>query len=498
MNIKITPQQLNGTIEAIPSKSHAHRLLIAQKLAALQGGGQEDPLAIPTFSEDIDATKGCLAQLDEELPRFDCRESGSTIRFMIPVAMALKDEAVFAGSGKLPQRPLSPLMEEMERHGCSFEMLAAAKGAAGALNCAKASEHGVTSEICRIRGRLQPGKYELAGNISSQFITGLLFALPLLNGDSSLQLTTKLESAGYVDLTLQVLREFGIEIREVWEKITDEDANAGKKVVISERAAEQADSLSLTANSEADLEGISEANLESNSENYLIRYEIPGNQIYREPEGLKVEGDWSNAAFWLVAGALGGNITCTGLNPDSTQRDKEIVTVLEKMGAKIERENTAYHIAGNDAPLHGETVSAAQFPDLVPVMAVAMTGASDTSSITNAERLRIKESDRLATVCDFLTILGTDIRQTEDGLIIHENKNNTDPSGTAAHCPAPPLSGGTVSSHNDHRIAMAAAVASCRADGPIVITGAEAVKKSYPDFFTDFVKLGGKIEILED
>ena len=337
MNIKITPQQLNGTIEAIPSKSHAHRLLIAQKLAALQGGGQEDPLAIPTLSEDIDATKGCLAQLDEELPRFDCRESGSTIRFMIPVAMALKDEAVFAGSGKLPQRPLSPLMEEMERHGCSFEMLAAAKGAAGALNCAKASERGVTSEICRIRGRLQPGKYELAGNISSQFITGLLFALPLLNGDSSLQLTTKLESAGYVDLTLQVLREFGIEIREVWEKITDEDANAGKKVVISERAAEQADSLSLTANSEADLEGISEANLESNSENYLIRYEIPGNQIYREPEGLKVEGDWSNAAFWLVAGALGGNITCTGLNPDSTQRDKEIVTVLEKMGAKIER-----------------------------------------------------------------------------------------------------------------------------------------------------------------
>ena len=498
MNIKITPQQLNGTIEAIPSKSHAHRLLIAQKRAALQGGGQEDPLAIPTFSEDIDATKGCLAQLDEALPRFDCRESGSTIRFMIPVAMALKDEAVFAGSGKLPQRPLSPLKEEMERHGCSFEMLATAKGAAGALNCAKASERGVTSEICRIRGRLQPGKYELAGNISSQFITGLLFALPLLNGDSSLQLTTKLESAGYVDLTLQVLREFGIEIQEVREKITDEDANVGKKVVISERAAEQADSLSLTANSEADLEGISEANLESNSENYLIRYEIPGNQIYREPEGLKVEGDWSNAAFWLVAGALGGNITCTGLNPDSTQRDKEIVTVLEKMGAKIERENTAYHIAGNGAPLHGETVSAAQFPDLVPVMAVAMTGAGDASSITNAERLRIKESDRLATVCDFLTILGTDIRQTEDGLIIHENKNNTDPSGTAAHCPAPPLSGGTVSSHNDHRIAMAAAVASCRADGPIVITGAEAVKKSYPDFFTDFTKLGGKIEILED
>ena len=172
--------------------------------------------------------------------------------------------------------------------------------------------------------------------------------------------------------------------------------------------------------------------------------------------------------------------------------------MLEKMGAKIERKNTSYHIAGNGVPLHGETVSAAQFPDLVPVMAVAMTGASGTSTIVDAQRLRIKESDRLATVCDFLTILGTDIRQTKDGLVIDKNNDRTVPSGPAAHCPAPSLCGGTVSSHNDHRIAMAAAVASCRADGPVIITGAEAVKKSYPDFFTDFTKLGGKIEILED
>ncbi len=438
---------MNGTIEAIPSKSHAHRLLIAQKLASLQGCGQEIPLVIPTFSEDIDATKGCLAQLDQKLPCYDCRESGSTIRFLIPVAMALKDEAVFAGSGKLPQRPLSPLKEEMERHGCKFEMLTAsaqeaAKPSANAIDTANtgcsgstvdpASGRGITSKICRIQGRLQPGEYRLAGNISSQFITGLLLALPLIDGDSSMQLT---ESSDTPD---------------------------------------------------------------SSSENYLIRYEIPGNQIYRETAGLKVEGDWSNAAFWLVAGALGGDITCIGLDPDSTQRDKEIITVLEKMGAKIERKNTSYHIAGNGVPLHGETISAAQFPDLVPVMAVAMTGASGTSTITDAQRLRIKESDRLATVCDFLTILGTDIRQTKDGLIIDKNNDRTVPSGPAAHCPAPSLCGGTVSSHNDHRIAMAAAVASCRADGPVIITGAEAVKKSYPDFFTDFTKLGGKIEILED
>ena len=165
MKIKITPQQLNGTIEAIPSKSHAHRLLIAQKLASLQGCGQEIPLVIPTFSEDIDATKGCLAQLDQKLPCFDCRESGSTIRFMIPVAMALKDEAVFTGSGKLPQRPLSPLKEEMERHGCKFEMLTAsaqeaAKPSANAVDTANtgcfgntvdpASGRGITSKICRM------------------------------------------------------------------------------------------------------------------------------------------------------------------------------------------------------------------------------------------------------------------------------------------------------------------------------------------------------------
>ncbi len=306
-----------------------------------------------------------------------------------------------------------------------------------------------------------------------------MFALPLLDGDSSLQLTTKLESAGYVDLTLQVLRKFGIKVREVREKIAEAEETAFQKC--KEAAPSE-----------------SSDTPDSSSENYLIRYEIPGNQIYRETAGLKVEGDWSNAAFWLVAGALGGDITCIGLDPDSTQRDKEIITVLEKMGAKIERKNTSYHIAGNGVPLHGETISAAQFPDLVPVMAVAMTGASGTSTITDAQRLRIKESDRLATVCDFLTILGTDIRQTKDGLIIDKNNDRTVPSGPAAHCPAPSLCGGTVSSHNDHRIAMAAAVASCRADGPVIITGAEAVKKSYPDFFTDFTKLGGKIEILED
>ena len=276
MNVLITPSKLQGCIEAIPSKSHAHRVLIAQKLAQLQGQNKADRIDVPTFSEDIGATKNCLVQLDKEMPYLDCKESGSTLRFMLPVAMALKNEAVFIGTGKLPYRPISPLKEEMESHGCSFRM--------GSKDQKVSDKY---KEICTISGRLQAGTYELAGNVSSQFITGLLFALPLLDGDSELRLTTKLESAGYVDLTLDVLRSFGIEI------------------------------------------------IERTSEEGFIIYEIPGNQHYIEPDGLTVQGDWSNAGFWLACGALGGDITLTGLDMNSSQRDKEIISILRSMGADI-------------------------------------------------------------------------------------------------------------------------------------------------------------------
>ncbi|MGN0702920.1 MAG: 3-phosphoshikimate 1-carboxyvinyltransferase, partial [Lentihominibacter sp.] len=356
MNVLITPSKLKGCIEAIPSKSHAHRVLIAQKLAQLQGQNKADSLDIPTFSEDIGATKNCLVQLDKEMPYLDCKESGSTLRFMLPVAMALKNEAVFIGTGKLPYRPISPLKEEMENHGCSFRM--------GGKDQKVSDKY---KEICTIRGRLQSGTYELAGNVSSQFITGLLFALPLLDGDSRLKLTTKLESAGYVDLTLAVLRSFGIEI------------------------------------------------IEKTSEEGFIIYEIPGRQRYVEPDGLAVQGDWSNAGFWLACGALGGDITMTGLDMNSSQRDKEIVTILENMGAEITiSEDGAVTCRGNG--LRGIEVSVAQIPDIVPVLAAVMSQASGASMITNAERLKIKESDRLKTVYDFLTRLGADITYGGAGL----------------------------------------------------------------------------------
>ena len=354
----------------------AHRLIIC---AALANG--ETHVACNTTCADIEATVRCLAALGAKIestedgfsvrpaPRsvefgllkalhggtLDCGESGSTLRFMLPVAMALKEEAVFLGSGKLPDRPISPLKEEMEAHGCSFY-----------IDSAEKKSKTKYREICTVRGRLRAGEYSLAGNISSQFITGLLFALPLLEGDSVLRLTTELESSGYVDMTLDVLRSFGIEI--------------GCRF----------------------------------SGDGLQIYEIPGRQRYTEPESLTIEGDWSNASFWLVCGALGGPVTVKGLNPASTQADKEIVNILSGMGADVLiSDGITVSCSGR---LKAAEVSVAQTPDMVPVLAVAMAAAKGASMITNAERLKLKESDRLKTVYDFLSRLGADITYGGSGL----------------------------------------------------------------------------------
>ena len=439
MDIKIIPRKLKGRLDALPSKSHAHRVLIAQKLARMQNGEAANAdnahgSEIPTFSKDIEATKNCLAQLDSGSPRLNCIESGSTMRFMLPVAMALRDEAVFIGTGKLPSRPISPLREEMERNGCTFSTGTPAADADGIPNG--------FSEICTIRGRLQPGTYRLAGNVSSQFITGLLFALPLLDGDSTLELTTALESAGYVDLTLDVLRDFGIMIDE---KRSPEGFNT---------------------------------------------YVINGNQRYTEPADVTVQGDWSNAAFWLACGALGGDVTLDSVDMTSSQRDKEFADILMQMGAHLEVSSCGTSMDSTSATgglssirctgngLSAADIDVAQIPDLVPVLATVMALADGASEITHAERLRIKESDRIFTVHDFLSKLGADITDEGSGLSVRGKRT---------------LSGGEVCGHNDHRIVMAAAVASCGCTGPVIIRGAEAVNKSYPDFFRDFAALGGEV-----
>ncbi len=421
MEIKITPRKLEGTIEAMPSKSHAHRLLIARKISELQGGALEGGVEIPAFSDDIEATMACINQLDKNTPYLECGESGSTLRFMLPVVMALKDSATFLGTGRLPDRPLSPLKEEMERHGCRFRM-----------GSNKNTDR--FKEICAVSGRLAAGDYVLAGNVSSQFITGLLFALPLLEDDSTITLTTELESAGYVDMTLDVLDAFNIDV-----------------------------DVSVT-------------------EGGFLKYSVPGGQVYREKPGIILDGDWSNAAFWLAAGSLSGNILITGLRLESSQRDKEILTILDRMGADLEIEpqvDGTVNIRSRASILKGAEVDVGQTPDLMPILAVLMSFSEGTSMITHAERLQFKESNRLKAIYSVLHNLDADISYGGDWLSF---------TGKAF------LEGGTVDSYGDHRIAMSAAIASCLCRGPIYLSNPIAVTKSYPDFYKDFAALGGEIE----
>ncbi len=418
MDITITPRRLRGTLEAPPSKSAAHRALIC---AALCREG-ESVLHGLSPSQDILATLGVLRALGAKIDlcggtarvtgiisppqgaACDCRESGSTLRFLLPVAGALGVNATFLGAGNLPQRPYSLLAGQMERHGAAFSR-----------------SSGMPFSVI---GRLRPGWYELAGDVSSQYVSGLLFALPLLERGSDIALSTPLQSAGYVEMTVAALRRFGVDI-----------------------------------------------------EARPYGWHIPGRQRYHKREET-IEADYSNAAFWLSAGALGSPVACAGLDPDSPQGDRAIVRLLQDFGAT----------AGGDDPLsvqggrlHACRIDASQVPDLVPILAVVAALSEGETLIENAGRLRIKECDRLAAMADCLTRLGAKVCEGPDYLRI---------SG------APALRGGEVSGWGDHRIVMACAIAATRCEGPVTIRGAQAVEKSYPDFFTHYRNLGGKIDVL--
>jgi 3-phosphoshikimate 1-carboxyvinyltransferase len=369
-------------------------------------------LAGSLTSKDIEATIDCLSSLTAGRGEHDTRrvifrpkESGSTFRFILPIAGALGLNAAFRLEGRLSERPLTPLYEELVRHGCTL------------------SPQG-SNPFC-ISGQLKSGNYTLDAGVSSQFISGLLFALPMLNSNSEIRLKGKLESKPYIDLTVTMLEKFGIEI-EFQDNV----------------------------------------------------FFISGNQRYKSPEKVYVEGDWSNSAFWLCAGAISQNqITVTGLDLQSKQGDRAVVEILERFGAKIERGDDSVTVARG--ALHGIGIDARDIPDLVPILSVVAAAAKGTTIIRNAERLRIKESDRLAAVTDVLTKLGANIREKEDGLEIRGGV---------------PLKGRAVSSWNDHRIAMSAAIAAALCEEPVVIQGAEAVDKSYPKFFEDYKSLGGVAE----
>lgn len=420
MRAGIKGADLKGEIAAIASKSMAHRYMICAALA-----DEKSFVECHSTSEDIEATIACLEALGarfekknngymitpvdrasmQERMSLPCKESGSTFRFLLPVAATFGKDIRFQQEGRLPNRPLSPLYEEMISHG------------------AKMSPQGENPFCCK--GALTSGVYRLAGNVTSQFISGLLFALPMLEGESRIELTSKLESKLYVDMTLSVIRQFGI-------KVDVEDS----------------------------------------------AYVIPGNQKYQSPKEGVVEGDWSNAAFWLVAGAIGRNsITMTGLDEASLQGDKAIIRILKEFGAGIK--SKAGKITVSTGNLKGIDIDAADIPDLVPIMAAVAAVAEGKTTIYNAERLRLKESDRLKTVSETLNILGADVSETGDGLVINGKSE---------------LVGGTVNASGDHRIAMMAAIAALRCKNEVIIENAEAVNKSYPAFFEDYNRLSGKVE----
>ncbi len=382
MNITIQPGKLAGQIQVIPSKSQAHRLLI---LSAFAHG--QTALICRETSRDMEATAQCLEALGAKIHRTDrgyqvtpashipasadlyCQDSGSTLRFLLPVVGALGVDGTFHMTGRLPDRPLSPLWEELERMGCQLS---------------RPTEH-----TLRCQGNLRAGHYTIGGGVSSQFITGLLLAMPLIDGSCELTVTGKVESRPYIDLTREALKLFG------------------------------------------------------------------GNER-RSPGEIVVEGDWSNGAFFLAANALGSDLEILGLSPTSVQGDRAAATLIPQLC----RETV--------------TISVSDIPDLVPILAV-VAAANHGAVFTNIGRLRLKESDRVASVIAMLAALGGKASATADTLTV---------------CPAR-LTGGTVDAMNDHRIAMAAAIAATVCTGPVTVLGAEAVHKSYPRFWEEYRRLGG-------
>ena len=414
MQITLHPSITAGKIRAIASKSAAHRLLICAAFA-------DKPSAIrcEQINEDIVATVECLCALGASISRagefynvtpiknlnrsaiLPCNESGSTLRFMIPICAALNGSFTFEMKGRLPSRPLSPLKEVLEQNGVSISAPAA--------------------NTLLVSGALLGNEFEIAGNVSSQFITGLLFALSILKRKATLKITTKIESEPYIALTLDALSAFGIDI------IKNEN-----------------------------------------------EFTVFGNRALTAPKELCVEGDWSNAAFPLALGVIGKAPICVeNLQESSKQGDKKIIELLRSFGGKIEQSGSCF--TAYPSKLHGIEIDATSIPDLVPILATVASVAEGKTVIRGAARLRLKESDRLVSVSTMLNTLGGDVIETDDGLIING---------------MPSLNGGVVDSFGDHRIAMSAAVASAVCKSSVTVTRADAVNKSYPDFWRDMKALG--------
>ncbi|HKM40252.1 MAG TPA: 3-phosphoshikimate 1-carboxyvinyltransferase [bacterium] len=422
MRITCYPSQLQGSIAAIPSKSSAHRALIGSALA-----DKPTRVVMPKWEgEDIQATIRCLTAVGAsfhreenayrvvpirelpENPRLDCGESGSTLRFLLPVVAALGCGGRFEGSGRLPDRPIAPLIQALKQGGLKVD--------------------GARLPLV-LKGKLNPGKYQLPGSVSSQFISGFLLALPLLPAASSIELSDPLESSGYVKMTAALLEEFGLPV---------------------------------TATARG--------------------FFLPARSGYRSLGEVVVEGDWSNMAFFLAGGAVSGAIQCLGLSLSTCQKDTAVLGLLGRFGAAVQWQGGTIKV--NSRPLAGvASINAGEIPDLIPILAVVAAYATGKTHFINAARLKLKESDRLQTTAALIQGLGGIADYGSDYLTV------TGGSG---------LKGGVVNCCDDHRIAMAGAMAALGCREKTVLLGAQAVNKSYPTFFRDYHSVGGRFHVVNN
>lgn len=431
----IIPHELSGSIRSVASKSEAHRSFICAAFA----DGITD-ITCHTASKDIDATIACLETLGAHfaktakgyrvspikqpkhvlfnLRRFDlnCGESASTLRFLLPLVCALGRKVELHVEGTLAHRPLTPFYEELTSHG------------------ARLSPEG--SYPLSVSGQIKGGRFVLPGNISSQFVSGLLMAAPLMEQDLEVLVTEPVESAPYIDLTCSVLAKFGV--------------------------------------------GVEKTHVTENDTEYL-RFYVSDNVRYQTPGLLEVEGDWSNAAFWLTAGALGSGVEVTDLNMQSKQGDRTILAALSLVGARVSRHGSTATAMYDH--LRAIQLNVADTPDLVPPLAIVAAFAEGTSKFSGVQRLRLKESDRLQSITAAISALGGRAYIEGDDTLVIEGHGSLD--------------GGSVDGESDHRIVMMAAVAASFTNNPTTVTHAEAIAKSYPTFFEDFRALGGNVELTD-
>ncbi|MGL5086589.1 MAG: 3-phosphoshikimate 1-carboxyvinyltransferase [Clostridium sp.] len=421
--LKIDPVKLKGEVKIPPSKSMAHRAVIC---ASLSSGNSK--VTNIDYSEDIIATIEAMKTLGAVISKYDdyievqgifnecnnreffrtmdCNESGSTLRFLVPISLLFDGMTRFIGRGNLGKRPLTTYYNIFEKQEINYMK--------------------VDDELnLLVDGKLKSGEFEMEGNVSSQFISGLMFALPLLEGDSKIIITTEMESKGYIDLTISAMKEFGIEI------------------------------------------------INNDYKEFIVK----GSQSYKAVD-YRVEGDYSQAAFFLSADALGSEVILKDLDLKSLQGDKEVIEILERMKVNITTVDNG--IFGEVCEkLEATIIDGSQCPDIIPVLAVVAALSEGTTEIINASRLRIKECDRLRAISTELIKLGANIKETSDGLIIEGRQQF--------------LGGVELWSHNDHRIAMSLAIAATRCKNPIILNDYECISKSYPNFFEDYKKLGGEI-----